>query len=89
MAETAESSPTLVADIGTLSTRVSLLERVEGEYRLAGAARVPSTVDPPISDPMLGLSRALNGTGADYRLVRQPGGCKKSSGYQRRSHRCN
>ncbi len=59
MAETAESSPTLVADIGTLSTRVSLLERVEGEYRLAGAARVPSTVDPPISDPMLGLSRAL------------------------------
>lgn len=59
MAEIAESSSTLVADVGTFSTRVSLLERVEGEYRLAGTARVPSTIDPPISDVMLGVSRAL------------------------------
>lgn len=59
MAEIADSSSTLVADVGTVSTRVSLLERVEGEFRLAGAARVPSTIDPPISDVMLGVSRAL------------------------------
>ncbi|MYB76283.1 MAG: hypothetical protein F4X83_04145 [Chloroflexi bacterium] len=59
MAEIADSSSTLVVDVGTFSTRVSLLERVEGEYRLAGAARVPSTIDPPVSDVMLGVSRAL------------------------------
>ena len=59
MAEIADSSSTLVADVGTVSTRVSLLERVEGEFRLAGAARVPSTIDPPVSDVMLGVSRAL------------------------------
>ena len=59
MAEIADSSATLVADVGTFSTRVSLLERVEGEFRLAGAARVPSTIDPPVSDVMLGVSRAL------------------------------
>jgi hypothetical protein len=59
MAEIADSSATLVADVGTFSTRVSLLERVEGEFRLAGAARVPSTIDPPVSDVMLGISRAL------------------------------
>lgn len=59
MAEIADSSSTLVADVGTFSTRVSLLERVEGEFRLAGAARVPSTIAPPVSDVMLGVSRAL------------------------------
>ena len=53
------SLPTLVADVGAFNTRVSLLERVEGAYRLAGVARVPSTVEPPISDAMLGMSRAL------------------------------
>ena len=59
MAEIAESSSTLIADVGTFSTRVSLLERIEGEFRLAGAARVPSTIGPPVSDVMLGVSRAL------------------------------
>ncbi len=59
MAENPESSSTLVADVGSFSTRVSLLERVEGDFRLAGAAHVPSTIDPPISDAMLGVSRAL------------------------------
>lgn len=59
MAQIADSSSTLVADVGTFSTRVSLLERVEGEFRLAGAARVPSTIAPPVSDVMLGVSRAL------------------------------
>ena len=59
MSQIAESSSTLIADVGTFSTRVSLLERVEGDFRLAGAAHVPSTIDPPISDAMLGVSRAL------------------------------
>lgn len=59
MAETAESSSTLIADVGTFNTRVSLLERVEGDFRLAGTVHVPSTIGPPISDAMLGVSRAL------------------------------
>ena len=71
MAETSDSSnssgspdlssslPTLVADVGAFNTRVSLLERVEGAFRLAGVARVPSTIEPPVSDAMLGVSRAL------------------------------
>jgi len=59
MVQATQPSPTLVADVGTFITRVCLLERVDESYRLAGVARVPSTIAPPASDTMLGISRAL------------------------------
>ena len=40
-------SATLVAEIGNVTTRVSLVDLVDGEARLIGQAAVPSTTEPP------------------------------------------
>ncbi len=54
-------SPTsiLLADIGSVATKVGLVDLVAGEYRLVGATRAMSTVDAPFSDLMLGVRQAV------------------------------
>ncbi|MBC8160962.1 MAG: glutamate mutase L [Roseiflexaceae bacterium] len=46
MADTA----TLIVEIGSVTTRVTLADTVEGETRLVGQAEVPSTYEPPYED---------------------------------------
>ena len=40
----------LVAEIGNVTTRVTLVDLVDGEMRLIGQASVPSTTEPPFEN---------------------------------------
>jgi hypothetical protein len=48
----------LVADIGSVNTRLLLIDLVEGQYRLVASAHAPSTVEPPLNSASLGIDRA-------------------------------
>lgn len=54
-------SPTsiLVADIGSVATKVGLIDLVAGEYRLVGATRTLSTVSASGQDAMIGVRQAI------------------------------
>jgi len=49
----------ITADIGSTFTHASLLERVNGLYRLVASAEAPSTLNDAESDVTIGLRRAL------------------------------
>ncbi len=49
----------LVADCGSVATKVGLIDVVAGEYRLIGATRTLTTADPPYSDIMLGVRQGI------------------------------
>lgn len=49
----------VVTDIGSVSTKAGFLDRVDGAYRMVGAARTRSTIRPPEANPMAGVRRAL------------------------------
>lgn len=49
----------LLADVGAVATKVGLIDMVSGEYRLIGATRTMSTVDPPYEDLMLGVRQGI------------------------------
>ena len=49
----------LVADCGRVTTRVALLDMVEGRYRFVARGEAPSTGDAPWSDITAGLVHAV------------------------------
>lgn len=53
-----KSSATLVAEIGSVTTRVTLIDQVDGEARLIGQASVPSTTEPPYDNAVIGILEA-------------------------------
>lgn len=49
----------LVADVGSVHTRVGLVDRVAGEFRFVGMGISPTTMEPPTTDVMVGVRRAI------------------------------
>lgn len=58
-----EPRATLVVDIGSSFTRVTLVDAVAGEARLIGQTEVPSTVEFPHADPRVGILEAAHRVG--------------------------
>jgi uncharacterized protein (TIGR01319 family) len=57
---TSETAGTiLAADIGSVHTRVILVDLVDGQYRLIARAETLTTAAPPVNDVSVGLRRAL------------------------------
>lgn len=56
----ASASSILVADCGTVFTKVSLLGLVEGQYRLMARGEAPTTAAPPHQDITKGIIQAIN-----------------------------
>src|SRR5436305_4919798 len=56
----ASASSILVADCGTVFTKVSLLGLVEGQYRLMARGEVPTTATAPHEDITKGIIQAIN-----------------------------
>ncbi len=54
-----EVQSALVADCGSVLTKVALLDFIEGEYRFVARSEVPTTAAPPQSDVMVGLRHAI------------------------------
>lgn len=52
-------SSILFADVGAAATKVGLIDRVTGQYRIVGATRTPSTADAPYLDIMLGVRQGV------------------------------
>lgn len=61
----------LVAEIGSVATRVTLVDAVDGEARLIGQAEVPSTHEPPYENILVGIIQAASqiGENTGRRLV--------------------
>src|SRR6266571_1887805 len=55
----ASANSILVADCGTVFTKVSLLGLVEGQYRLMARGEAPTTVTPPQEDITRGIIQAI------------------------------
>ena len=49
----------LIADVGSVNTRLVLIDLVEGQYRLVSSARARSTAEPPLNSVGTGLERAI------------------------------
>ena len=49
----------LVADIGSVNTKVGLVDRVGSEYRFVGMGASATTMEAPTADIMVGIRRAL------------------------------
>jgi MutL protein len=56
----ASASSILVADCGTVFTKVSLLGLVEGQYRLMARGEAPTTTSAPHKDITIGIVQAIN-----------------------------
>src|SRR5216683_1047492 len=56
----ASASSILVADCGTVLTKVSLLGLVEGQYRLMARGEAPTTTAAPYQDITKGIIQAIN-----------------------------
>jgi len=56
----ASANSILVADCGTVFTKVSLLGLVEGQYRLMACGEAPTTVAAPYEDITRGITQAIN-----------------------------
>jgi uncharacterized protein (TIGR01319 family) len=52
---TRELRAVLIAEIGSVTTRVTLVDMVEGEYRMVGRAEVLSTLESPTADALLAV----------------------------------
>ncbi len=55
-----ETGAMLVAEIGSTTTRVTLIDTVDGETRLIGQAEVPSTVEPPHANAAVAILDAAS-----------------------------
>ncbi|MGD8815248.1 MAG: glutamate mutase L, partial [Anaerolineales bacterium] len=60
MASESEAGTLLAVDVGSVNTRASLFDVVEGSYRLVAVGRAPSTVGPPLFDAREGVSMAVD-----------------------------
>ncbi|MDQ7793764.1 MAG: glutamate mutase L [bacterium] len=49
----------LATDVGSTTTKAVLLEMSDGEWRLAGQAQAPTTVESPTEDVMIGVRNAI------------------------------
>ncbi|MFQ6001776.1 MAG: glutamate mutase L, partial [Anaerolineae bacterium] len=49
----------VTADLGSVTTRVTLIDQVAGEYRLVAHASAPTTLSPPWEDVSLGFLEAI------------------------------
>jgi MutL-like protein len=58
-----EPSAILVAEIGSSTTRVTLVDAVAGEARLIGQAEVASTTEPPYENALIGVLEAASQIG--------------------------
>ncbi|HET90516.1 MAG TPA: hypothetical protein ENN99_07240 [Chloroflexi bacterium] len=54
----------LLADCGTVATKVVLIERVSGQYRFVAQSETPTTVEYPWSDAAEGVRHAIDQVGA-------------------------
>lgn len=54
-----ETEALLAIDLGSVNTRASLFDVVEGRYRLVATGRSPSTVGPPLFDAREGVGSAI------------------------------
>lgn len=65
----------VTADLGSITTRVSLIDQVAGEYRLVAHASAPTTLLPPWEDVSLGFLEAMGEmeTVAERRLLAEGG----------------
>lgn len=59
MAEAHSIESILVADCGSVNTKLSLLERVEDGYRFIAQSEVMTTIDPPFEDISIGVINAV------------------------------
>ena len=59
-ANPSSASSLLVADCGTVFTKVSLFGLVEGQYRLMARGEAPTTIAPPYEDVTKGIIQAIN-----------------------------
>ncbi len=59
-ANAASANSLLVADCGTVFTKVSLFGLVEGQYRLMARAEAPTTMTPPQEDVTRGIIQAIS-----------------------------
>ena len=50
-----EPSAALIAEIGSVTTRVTLVDAVDGEARLIGQVEVPSTTEPPFENAAIAI----------------------------------
>lgn len=55
---THEREAMLIAEIGSVTTRVTLIDEVEGEYRFIGQAEKPSTIEPPFRNATIAILEA-------------------------------
>lgn len=60
MPRVTEVQSALVADCGSVFTKVALLDFIEGEYRFVARSEMPTTVAPPQNDVMAGLRQAIH-----------------------------
>jgi hypothetical protein len=60
MEATYDSDTLLTVDVGSVHTRASLFDVVEGRYRLVATGRSPSTAGPPLYDVREGVRIALD-----------------------------
>lgn len=54
----------LIADIGSVHTRLVLFDLVEGQYRLVASSRARTTAEPPIGSAVFGLEHAAENMSA-------------------------
>jgi hypothetical protein len=55
-----EAGSLLAIDVGSVNTRATLIDVVDGKYRLVAASASPSTVEPPLGDAREGIRRAMD-----------------------------
>ncbi len=72
----------VTADLGSITTRVTLIDQVAGEYRLVAHGSAPTTLSPPWEDVSLGFLEAIGETEtvAQRRLLAQEGLVTPESG---------
>lgn len=59
MAQSVAPESILFADCGAVATKVGLVDRIDGEFRLVGVGRAQTTAESPISDIVVGVQRAI------------------------------
>lgn len=59
MPDTQKPESFLIADIGSVNTKVGLVDRVGDAYRFVGAGTAATTAEPPTADVLVGIRRAV------------------------------
>ncbi len=54
-----KASSLIAIEVGTINTRASLFDMVEGRYRFLASGKAASTINPPFSDIFEGIQTAI------------------------------